>query len=79
MDILYIQKNYFSIEGIADAPIYILARTTTPWTLPSNMFLAVNKNIVYSLIYDFDKKAYFVLSRKLLSSYKKEFVNFVEV
>jgi isoleucyl-tRNA synthetase len=27
---------------------YILAWTTTPWTLPSNMFLAVNKNTTYA-------------------------------
>ena len=25
----------------ADAPVYALAWTTTPWTLPSNSFLAV--------------------------------------
>ena len=29
---------------------YFLAWTTTPWTLPSNQFLAVNENIEYSLV-----------------------------
>jgi isoleucyl-tRNA synthetase len=37
---------------IADSgePVYILAWTTTPWTLPSNTALAVNPNIDYSLV-----------------------------
>ncbi len=29
---------------------YFLAWTTTPWTIPSNMFLAVNENFTYELI-----------------------------
>ncbi|MBU1613446.1 isoleucine--tRNA ligase, partial [Patescibacteria group bacterium] len=31
-------------------PVYILAWTTTPWTLPGNVLLAVNKDIGYSVI-----------------------------
>jgi len=30
-----------------DKPIYLLAWTTTPWTLPGNVALAVNKDVVY--------------------------------
>ena len=30
--------------------IFLLAWTTTPWTLPANNGLAVNKNITYSMI-----------------------------
>src|SRR3989338_4624017 len=30
-----------------DAPIYLLSWTTTPWTLPGNVALAVDKKIVY--------------------------------
>ncbi|MFA5175130.1 MAG: isoleucine--tRNA ligase [Patescibacteria group bacterium] len=33
-----------------DKPIYILAWTTTPWTLPGNVLLAVNKNIKYQIV-----------------------------
>ncbi len=32
------------------APIYFLAWTTTPWTLPSNTALAVGKNIEYCIV-----------------------------
>ncbi|KPV39891.1 isoleucine--tRNA ligase [Alicyclobacillus ferrooxydans] len=34
-----------------DTPTFILAWTTTPWTLPSNVALAVNPNLTYVLIH----------------------------
>jgi len=34
-------------EGNADGGLYIIAWTTTPWTLPSNVALAVGKKITY--------------------------------
>ncbi len=34
------------------AKTYFLAWTTTPWTLPSNQFLAVNPNLTYALVAD---------------------------
>jgi isoleucyl-tRNA synthetase len=37
---LYICHKYIG-QIQADAPVYALAWTTTPWTLPSNSFLAV--------------------------------------
>ena len=33
--------------GLLDEAVYLLAWTTTPWTLPSNTALAVNKHIDY--------------------------------
>ncbi len=49
-------KSEFLFKGFdgpedKDLPLYILAWTTTPWTLPSNTALAVNPNIVYTRIY----------------------------
>jgi isoleucyl-tRNA synthetase len=43
-------KGGFAPSGQDSAPAYILAWTTTPWTLPSNMGLAVNPEITYSLV-----------------------------
>lgn len=34
-------------EKIGDSPLYILAWTTTPWTLPGNMALAINQKEDY--------------------------------
>ncbi|HQK98768.1 MAG TPA: class I tRNA ligase family protein, partial [Bacteroidia bacterium] len=37
-----------------DAPLYFLAWTTTPWTLPSNAALAVGPDITYVLVRTFN-------------------------
>lgn len=51
--------------------MYFLAWTTTPRTLPSNMFLAVGKNINYVTIFDNEQKEYYILAEDLLWSYYK--------
>jgi isoleucyl-tRNA synthetase len=50
--------------------VNILAWTTTPWTLPSNVALTINKNIVYVLIKT--DSEYLILSKNSLQRYKKE-------
>ena len=35
---------------ILTGPVYMVAWTTTPWTIPSNFALAVNKNFTYCLV-----------------------------
>lgn len=37
-------------KGLGDSKVFVLAWTTTPWTLPSNTALTVGPNIEYSLI-----------------------------
>ncbi|MCH5161083.1 MAG: isoleucine--tRNA ligase [Clostridiales bacterium] len=46
---------------------YILAWTTTPWTLPSNVALCVNKSFTYSLI-NVDGKKY-ILAKELIEKH----------
>lgn len=41
----------FRVKDDAEIPNYILAWTTTPWTLPSNVALAVNPNLPYVQIH----------------------------
>jgi len=36
--------------SLDNKPVYLLAWTTTPWTLPSNLCLAVGKNLDYSFV-----------------------------
>ncbi len=48
----------------------ILAWTTTPWTLPSNMALAVGADIDYVKIQDEDK--YYILAESRLTTYYKD-------
>ncbi len=52
-------------------PVYFLAWTTTPWTLPSNMALAVGENIDYSFVKVDD--AVYVAGSSSISSFKNIF------
>lgn len=53
-----------------------LAWTTTPWTLPSNMFLAVNPEITYVLVQDLTERTsparFYILAKNLLDKYFKQ-------
>ncbi len=56
-----------------DAPLYFLAWTTTPWTLPSNTALAVGPKIDYVLVKTFNpytfQKQYVILAESLLNKH----------
>ena len=56
-------------------PVYFMAWTTTPWTLPSNLGLTVGGNIEYSLVSTFNPytgdPAHVILATALLSKYFK--------
>lgn len=50
----------------------LVAWTTTPWTLPSNMALCVNADFEYAKIYDETKDCYYImLESQIKSLYKK--------
>jgi isoleucyl-tRNA synthetase len=53
-------------------PLKILAWTTTPWTLPSNLALAVGEHIVYA-IYELDGEFLVIGEATVNKSYQKEF------
>ncbi len=57
-------------KGLDAGKYYLLAWTTTPWTLPSNLALAVGEDLSYSAIPIGDKE-YVILSVGALSKYKK--------
>lgn len=58
-------------EGLINGKFNFLAWTTTPWTLPSNMFLAVGEDIDYITVYDPSSQEYFVMAEKLLKKFFK--------
>lgn len=49
---------YFQLE---DSDEYLLTWTTTPWTLPANVAIAVNRTIEYSLV-EYEGKKFYVAS-----------------
>lgn len=67
-----VENEKLKVKGTeVDGPVYILAWTTTPWTLPANMALAVGENIEYVMIEKKDQGTgplvRFILAKELLS------------
>ena len=66
------EKTNF-LKADADIPIYFLAWTTTPWTLPSNTALAVGPKIDYQLIKSFNpytgEPVQLIMAKELVSAY----------
>ena len=64
------------------APIYFLAWTTTPWTLPSNTALAVGPNINYVLVQSFNPYTFdainVILAKNLVGSQFSKNFNAIE-
>lgn len=69
-------KESTTLFNEVDGAVYLLAWTTTPWTLPSNTALTVGKNIDYVLIQTFNpytfKPIQVILAKSLVS---KQFNN----
>ncbi|HEX5668308.1 MAG TPA: isoleucine--tRNA ligase [Chitinophagaceae bacterium] len=63
-------------SGGEHGKLHIMAWTTTPWTLPSNLGLAVGPNIEYSVVQTFNPytgvPATVVLAKSLIHKYFKE-------
>ena len=70
------EKSEKLFAHAGEVPLFILAWTTTPWTLPANTALAVGKNIPYVLISTFNPYTYdpiyVVLAKALMSKYFTE-------
>lgn len=67
-------NSKFKIQN-SEVPVYFMAWTTTPWTLPSNLGLTVGPNIDYVLVKTFNPYTHqpinVVLAKALLSKYFK--------
>ncbi|MEX2013580.1 MAG: class I tRNA ligase family protein [Parcubacteria group bacterium] len=53
---------YVKFKIVGQENTYLIAWTTTPWTLPGNLALAVGANIKYSYVKDTDGNTYIVAS-----------------
>ncbi len=71
-----IEKNEKSIKLFGEEVTYILAWTTTPWTLPANNGLAVGNKIDYVLIETYNKysrkKVRVVLAKECINKFFSE-------
>ena len=55
--------------------VFILAWTTTPWTLPGNVALAINKNIDYVRVINSENSEVYIFAEKLMESLQEK-INF---
>jgi isoleucyl-tRNA synthetase len=69
------EKSNFLFDAAGSDEIFFLAWTTTPWTLPSNLGLAVGSNIDYVLLKTFNPYTHLqinvVLAKALVTKYFK--------
>jgi len=71
-------------EKIGELPLYILAWTTTPWTLPSNTALCVGPKIEYVAVkgenpYNGEKAVYIIAEARVSAYFQAEEGNALEV
>ncbi len=70
------EKSKFLFDLAESPEVFILAWTTTPWTLPANSALTVGKNITYALVKTFNPYTYLpvhvVLAKDLIGKYFNE-------
>ncbi len=59
----------FKLEDEKDT--YAIAWTTTPWTLPSNLALAVNPKLTYAYVKDKSDKNIYVMAKELIQKFYK--------
>jgi isoleucyl-tRNA synthetase len=57
---------------IKNEDAYALAWTTTPWTLPSNLALAVNPKLIYAYVKDKSDGTVYILAKDLVKKYFKD-------
>lgn len=69
------EKSKFLHDTVHGAEVFLMAWTTTPWTLPSNLGLTVGANIDYALIQTFNPYTHLpvnvVLAQDLVHKYFK--------
>jgi isoleucyl-tRNA synthetase/phosphohistidine phosphatase SixA/ADP-ribose pyrophosphatase YjhB (NUDIX family) len=74
-----LQDKFSSDQSHVTGLFNFLAWTTTPRTLPSNMFLAVGADIDYIQIYDLQHKEYYILAQVLLPTIYKNQSDYIVI
>ncbi len=72
------QDGDSAFGGDSTAPLAVLAWTTTPWTLPSNLALAVGPDLDYAVMLDANGTRY-VLGAETVAAYEKQLENAEQV
>ncbi len=60
------------VDEASKSPTFVLAWTTTPWTLPGNTALAINKNIEYVKVKCEDDENFYIVAKNLAEKVFKD-------
>jgi isoleucyl-tRNA synthetase len=63
-----LEERTEKLESMAGSNISIAVWTTTPWTMPANMAIAVNESIEYCVAQKGDTDSYLIVAQDLLES-----------
>lgn len=63
---------YITFPLVEDPNVSLMAWTTTPWTLPSNLAAAVNPNFNYLKIHDAERDKIFIIAEPRLADVLKQ-------
>ena len=69
---------YVKFQLVDESDTYLIAWTTTPWTLPGNVALAVGKDIEYVKVQttnEKEEKVFYVVAKELYEKLKDKFTN----
>ena len=65
------EKSNFLFDAAGAGDVFIIAWTTTPWTLPSNTALAVGKNIDYVFVKTFNQYTHLAMNIRFSESFSR--------
>lgn len=68
---IYVSFTVTDGKGVVDSGTNIIIWTTTPWTIPANLAVAVHPDITYAVIEHGDKK--YIAAEELVSNLKEAF------
>lgn len=52
-------------DGVDNSKLFAVIWTTTPWTIPANMFIAVNPKFTYVWVHNLDADEYYLMNKEL--------------
>jgi isoleucyl-tRNA synthetase len=61
-------NSFITFPTVNDPETFLVAWTTTPWTLPSNLILAVNPNFVYLKVKDLKTNKFYIIGKDRISA-----------
>lgn len=72
------ESIYFKLPVVGKNKEYLLVWTTTPWTLPANVAVAVDKNLEYSLVQGRDGNKYWLAKDAVKKLFGKNYKKIVK-